>query len=264
ESTAVYDAGWRLLESRSTDSAGNTSETTYSTSSDADGNVTGYTQVTSSEDASGYRYESTAVYDANWQLLESSSIDSAGNRSTTGYETLTDDDGSVTGYTQVTSWEDASGYRYESTMVFDASWRLLESGYSDSAGNNSTTEYRSSTDADGNVTAYTQITTTVDASGNGYVSTVVVGADGQLLESSTTEYVASSAQWARSAQSFEWGASGTTSQFEEPYAAALSVVEAQGSPLIDGLALENLLSGDFGLAALAVGLTPETDGAYLF
>jgi len=137
---------------------------------DADGNVTGYTQVTTNTDASGNFYTSKNHYDVEWALTYSSYSDSAGNSSVTQYHTSIDSDGNVTGYTHTTISTDASGNFCTSENHYDAKWALTDSAYRDSAGNSSVTQYQTSIDADGNVIGYTHTTTNTDARGNFYTS----------------------------------------------------------------------------------------------
>jgi hypothetical protein len=80
----------------------------------------------------------------------------------------TDADGAITGYTHITSSTDASGASYSWTDHYDTNWVLTESGYSDSTGYSSLTQYLTSTDADGAITGYTHITSSTDASGASY------------------------------------------------------------------------------------------------
>ena len=169
--TNHYDANWVLTDSAYSDSAGNGSVTQYQTNTDADGNVTGYTHITTSTDSSGNSYSSTNHYDANWSVTESAYTDSAGNTSVTQYQTNTDADGNVAGYSNITTTIDADGNSNSFTNHYDANWVHTESAYSDSAGNNSVTRYLTRTDADGQVTGYTHITTAIDTNGNSYTST---------------------------------------------------------------------------------------------
>ncbi|TSA39936.1 MAG: hypothetical protein D4R63_07615, partial [Methylococcaceae bacterium] len=85
-----YDANWTLLESTNSDSSGNNSVMQYQTSVDAEGNLTGYTHITTNSDAYGNSYTSANRYDANWTLLESTNSDSSGNNSVTQYQTSAD------------------------------------------------------------------------------------------------------------------------------------------------------------------------------
>jgi len=186
-STNHYDANWNVTESAYTDGAGNSSFTQYQTNTDADGNVTGYTHITTSTDTSGNSYSSTNHYDANWNVTESAYTDGAGNSSFTQYQTNTDADGNVTGYTHITTSTDTSGNSYSSTNHYDANWNVTESAYTDGAGNSSFTQYQTNTDADGNVTGYTHITTSTDTSGNSYSSTNHYDANWNVTESAYTD-----------------------------------------------------------------------------
>ncbi len=96
---------------------------------DADGTITGYTHITSSTDASGASYSWTNHYDANWALTEAGYSDSSGYSSLTQYLTSNDADGTITGYTHITSSTDASGASYSWTNHYDANWALTEAGY---------------------------------------------------------------------------------------------------------------------------------------
>jgi len=165
-----YDVEWALTYSSYSDSAGNSSVTQYKASVDADGNVTGYTHITTSTDASGNSYTYTNNYDAQWTVTDSAYCDSAGNSSVTQYHTSIDSDGNVTGYTHTTISTDASGNFCTSENHYDAKWALTDSAYRDSAGNSSVTQYQTSIDADGNVIGYTHTTTNTDARGNFYTS----------------------------------------------------------------------------------------------
>ena len=80
----------------------------YLPGTDVDGNVTGYTHITTSTDANGNSYHWTHHYDANGKLTESAYSDSAGNHSHTQYLDSTDVDGNVT-YTHITTNTDANG-----------------------------------------------------------------------------------------------------------------------------------------------------------
>ena len=124
----------------------------YLSSSDDDGNVTSYTKITTNTDDNGNSYIFTNYYDANWKLIESTYSDSSGNNSLTQYQTSTDDDGNVTSYTYTTTNTDANGNSHSSSSHYDSNWNLTESAYSDRSGDNSTTQYQTSTDADGKVT----------------------------------------------------------------------------------------------------------------
>ena len=97
-------------------------------------------------DAYGNTYTSTNLYDANWNLTESTYTDSSGNNSVTHYQASADADGNLTGYTYITTNTDAYGNTY--TSRYDANWNLTESTYTDSSGNNSVTHYQASADAD--------------------------------------------------------------------------------------------------------------------
>ena len=185
--TNHYDANWVLTDSAYSDSAGNSSVTQYQTNTDADGNVTGYTHITTSTDSSGNSYSSTNHYDANWSVTESAYSDSAGNNSVTRYLTRTDADGQVTGYTHITKAIDTNGNSYTSTNHWDTKWCWTDSAYSDSAGNSSVTQYLTRTDADGQVTGHTVITTGIDSSGNSYSSTNYYDAKWTVTESAFTD-----------------------------------------------------------------------------
>ena len=166
-----YNATGGLTDSAYSDSAGNSSATQYKTSVDADGNVTGYTHITTSIDASGNSYTYTNNYDAQWTVIDTAYSDSTGNSSVTQYQTSIDADGNVMGYTHTTTSTDANGNFYGSENHYNATWTLTHSAYSDSAGNGSATQYKTSVDAEGNVTGYTHITNSTDASGNSYTYT---------------------------------------------------------------------------------------------
>ena len=60
-----------------------------------------------------------------------------GNKSVTQYQTITDADGNVTGYTYITTSTDSSGNSYSSTNHYDAKWTLTESAFTDISGNTS-------------------------------------------------------------------------------------------------------------------------------
>ncbi len=152
-STNHYDANWKVTESSYSDSSGNTSVTQYQTSADADGNVTSYTHITTNTDVNGNASTSKNHYDANWKVTESSYSDSSGNTSVTQYQTSTDADGIVMGYTHITTNTDVNGNASTSKNNYDANWKVTESSYSDNSGNNSDTQHQTNTDADGKVTS---------------------------------------------------------------------------------------------------------------
>ena len=184
--TNHYDANWVLSESTYSDSAGNSSATQYLTRTDADGKVTGHTVITTGIDSSGNSYSSTNHYDAKWTVTESAFTDIAGNTSVTQYQTNTDADGNVVGYTLTSTTIYADGYASNWTNHYDAKWTVTESAFTDSSGNKSVTQYQTSTDADGNVTGYTPITTSTDSSGNSYSSTDNYDTKWTLTESGFT------------------------------------------------------------------------------
>ena len=101
-------------------------------STDADGNVTSYTHITTNTDVNGNASTSTNYYDANWKLTKSAYSDSSGINSVTQYQTSTDADGNVTSYTHITTNTDVNGNASTSTNHYDANWNLTESAYSDS------------------------------------------------------------------------------------------------------------------------------------
>jgi hypothetical protein len=147
-STNHYDAQWTVTESAYSDSLGNSSVTQYQTSVDADGNITGYTHITTNTDANGNSYTSTNHYDAQWTVTESAYSDSLGNSRVTQYQTNVDADGNITGYTHITTNTDANGNSYTATNHYDAQWTVTDSAYSDSLGNSSVTQYQTSIDID--------------------------------------------------------------------------------------------------------------------
>ena len=185
--TNQYDANWNLTKSAYSDSSGINSVTQYQTSTDADGNVAGYTHITTWADVNGNSYTSTNHYDPNLNLTESAYSDSSGNNIVTQYQTSADADGNVTSYTHITTNTDVNGNASTATNYYDASWNLTESAYSDSSGNNSVTQYQTTTDADGNVTGYTHITTNTDVNGNASTSTNHYDANWNLTESAYSD-----------------------------------------------------------------------------
>ena len=124
-------------QSAYSDSTGYSTETTYVTSSDADGNVTGYTHTTDVTNTDGSSYSWTNSYDANWSHTQSAYSDSTGYSSVNTYVTSSDADGNVTGYTHSTDVTDADGVSYSWTNSYDANWSLTQSAYSDSTTSNS-------------------------------------------------------------------------------------------------------------------------------
>ena len=181
--TNYYDANWNLTESDYSDSTGYSSCTKYQTITDTDGNITGYTDTTTSADASGATYSWSSHYDADWNLTESDYSDSSGYSSRTQYQATYDADGSLTGYTDITTCTDSSGTSYSWTDSYDADWNLTESDYSDSSGYSSHTECQANIDADGNVIGYNYITTCTDSSGASYSWTDKYDANWNLTES---------------------------------------------------------------------------------
>jgi hypothetical protein len=118
-------------------------------------------------------------------------VDRLWNQFNTGslppYQISADADDNVTSYTYVTTNTDAAGISYISTNHYDANWSLIESAYTDSSGNNSVTQYQTSTDAEGNVKSYTYITTSTDAAGNSYTSTNRYDSNWKLTESAYSD-----------------------------------------------------------------------------
>ena len=173
-----------ILAEAVTDEASGAGVTTeVLTSTDAEGAVIGYTQITTIKDAAGNSYKTTAVFDAGGLMLQSSYSDSLGYSSSTEYQVVTASDGAVIGYTQTSTSTDSSGYSYGSTVELDASGNVNRSSYADNAGNSSTTEYQFATGSDGASAGYAQ-TSGTDAAGRTYDSTVTYDASGRVIESS--------------------------------------------------------------------------------
>ncbi len=193
----IYDQSWYLIESTEADSSscktafcqtqidagGTIVGYSYAiTTADADGNITGYIYETTSSDANG-TYFSSNHYDANWNLTESTYSDGTSTWVST-YQTDTDADGNVTGYTYATTYTDLNG-TYVWSNHYDASGNLTESSYTD--GNySSTSTYETTTDADGNVTGYIHETTSSDANGT-YFSSNHYDANWNLTESTYSD-----------------------------------------------------------------------------
>ncbi len=155
---------------------------TVTTLYDADGNITGYSIVTTGSDGSGLSYTHTASYDASWNVTGWSYSDSSGYASSTTYETLTDADGNITGYSIVTTGSDASGSSFTYANTYDASWNVTGTSYSDSSGFASSAIYEANTDADGNFAGYTVSWTVTNADGSTYSAVYDYDASGNLID----------------------------------------------------------------------------------
>ena len=108
-----------------------------STSGHDVGNVTGYIHTSTTIYADGYASSWTNHYDTKWTVTESAFTDSSGNKSVTQYQTNTDADGNVTGYTHITTSTDTSGNSSSSTNNYDTKWTLTGSGFTYISGNTS-------------------------------------------------------------------------------------------------------------------------------
>ena len=164
------------------------------TSTDAEGVVIGYTQITTIKDAADNSYETTAVFDAGGRMLQSSYSDSLGHSGSTEYQVVTGSDGAVMGYIQTSTSADSSGYTSWSTVELDANGNVSRSSYSDSAGNSGTTEYQFATGSDGASAGYTQTSTSTDAAGHTYDSSVTYDAIGRVIESSYADSAGNSTE----------------------------------------------------------------------
>jgi len=85
----------------------------YQSSTDVDGVVKGHTTITTNTDVNGNSYSFTNIYDANWNLTESTYIDGSGNVSRTQYQYNNDVDGVVI----VCNFNDISLIVYESDYI---------------------------------------------------------------------------------------------------------------------------------------------------
>jgi hypothetical protein len=121
----------------------------YQSSTDVDGVVKGHTTITTNTDVNGNSYSFTNIYDANWNLTESTYIDGSGNVSRTQYQYSNDVDGVIKGYNTITTNTDANGNSYSFTNIYDANWNLTESTYIDGSDNVSRTQYQYNNDVDG-------------------------------------------------------------------------------------------------------------------
>jgi len=160
-----FDVNQTLVEAIYSDSAGNTNRTQYHYDFSIDGIVTGLTFVTINTDANGNSYSYTNQYDASWNLQESFYSDSAGNSSHTQYLSMSDDDGIGSGFNVITTTTDANGNSATYNHHYDTNSTLTETFYSDSAGNNSHTQYQYGFGEDGIITGSSLITTTLNANG---------------------------------------------------------------------------------------------------
>jgi hypothetical protein len=132
--------------------------------------VTSYTHITTNTDVNGNSYTSTNHYDPNWKLIESAYSDASGNSSITHYQTSFDADGVVISVTASITNTDAKGNSNSSIYHYDANWNLTDLSYSDNPGNNSATQYQTSTDADGKVTLDGGTGSVADITGGGNVA----------------------------------------------------------------------------------------------
>jgi hypothetical protein len=78
---------------------------------------------------------------------------------------------------------DTTGNSYSYTNHYDANWNLTESLYSDSAGNSSHTQYKSTSNGDGVVTGFSVISTSTDAYGTSFSYTHHYDVSWNLTES---------------------------------------------------------------------------------
>jgi Ca2+-binding RTX toxin-like protein len=160
-----FDLNQTLVEAIYSDSAGNTNRTQYNYDFSIDGILTGLTFVTINTDANGKYYGYTNHYDASWNLLESFYADSAGNSNHTQYLYKSDDDGIDSASNVITTTTDANGNSATYSHHYDADSNLTETFYSDSAGNNSHTQYQYRLGEDRIITRSSLITTTSNANG---------------------------------------------------------------------------------------------------
>lgn len=147
-----YDADWNLIHSTYSDSSGYSAETTQTTLRDAAGNVSGYSIVSTGSGADS-NYSSSASYDADWNLIDSTYSDSDGYSSTYVRTTLYDAAGKITGY-EATSSGSGDWGSYTSSERLDADYNLLSSEYSDSSGYRSTYAQETEYDSSGAVSGY--------------------------------------------------------------------------------------------------------------
>lgn len=171
-----YDSHMNMMGSDFFDALGFSNFISYETLThiDADGRITGYTQMMNSINASGESYSSTYYYDADWNITEQAHDDHSGIVSYKQYQhtmTLTDADGNITGYTQMIYSSDANGNHDDVYMNhYDANWDITESTYANSSGFSSSTQYQTitHTDAEGNIEGFTYISNTSESSGYSY------------------------------------------------------------------------------------------------
>lgn len=177
-----YDAAMTFVRSEYRDDQGYRSSTHMETLLDPDGAVNGYRE-TSSGSGSGFSYESSALYDADFNLIEADHVSSDGYRSTTRRTELLDPSGTLSGYQLDSSGGDDES-SYSSTEVFDRDYQLLSSDFSSSDGYSSTYRLEISRDASGDPTGY--VTTYSWTHGNETYSSVDrFDADWNLIGSDT-------------------------------------------------------------------------------
>jgi Ca2+-binding RTX toxin-like protein len=161
-SVNVYDADMNIVSSEYRDSSGYRSSTLRTTLTDASGATSGYRE-TSSGRGGDYSYDSTTLYDAGFNIVDSRYSDSSGYTSTSTRSDIRDGSGALSGYRLVSSGSGA-GYRYSSVETFDAAYNLLRSEYSDGSGYRSTYSVETQRDSADKVTGYVTTYTWTDGS----------------------------------------------------------------------------------------------------
>jgi len=164
-----YDSAWSLTRSEYSDSSGYQSNMAQTTLTDSSGKITGYEMSSSGGDATS-NYQSTASYDADWNVIQMSYSDSSGYQSSTVQTTLTNDAGKITGYEVTSSGSGGSQVSYTSVEYYNADHNLVSSDYSDSNGYHSTYQQATQLDSSGAVTGYV-ITSTWSDGSHSYEST---------------------------------------------------------------------------------------------
>jgi hypothetical protein len=163
-SVVEYDAAFNVVSTLHVDSTGYSAFSTYTSTTDDEGNVTGHEESGNWVDSQGNWGEYVNVFDASWQPLRNDYRDSWGNTTNTLY--FYGEDGSPTGQQIHSTWIDADGVVAESITLLDASWRCLSTEYRDGFGTTVFTQYIYG--ETGELTALEITTTGVDENGEAW------------------------------------------------------------------------------------------------